>query len=93
MKYFSTNKKADDVSFKDAVIRGVAPDGGLYFPERIEKLPAGFWSEDSFETVLKAKNGLTVATARYIATNYKRTLKLEPSLIQILTKDDDWKVY
>ena len=41
MKYFSTNKKADDVSFKDAVIRGLAPDGGLYFPERIEKLPAG----------------------------------------------------
>lgn len=41
MKYFSTNKKAEDVSFKDAVIRGLAPDGGLYFPERIEKLPAG----------------------------------------------------
>lgn len=41
MKYFSTNKKADDVSFKDAVIRGLAPDGGLYFPERIEKLPTG----------------------------------------------------
>ena len=41
MKYFSTNKKADDVSFRDAVIRGLAPDGGLYFPERIEKLPTG----------------------------------------------------
>tara|TARA_B100000795_G_scaffold268759_1_gene256419 strand:+ start:5592 stop:6881 length:1290 start_codon:yes stop_codon:yes gene_type:complete len=41
MKYFSTNKKAEDVSFRDAVIRGLAPDGGLYFPERIEKLPAG----------------------------------------------------
>ena len=41
MKYFSTNKKAEDVSFKDAVIRGLAPDGGLYFPERIEKLPTG----------------------------------------------------
>lgn len=41
MKYFSTNKKAEDVSFKDAVIRGLAPDGGLYFPERIDKLPAG----------------------------------------------------
>jgi threonine synthase len=41
MKYFSTNKKAEDVSFRDAVIRGLAPDGGLYFPERIEKLPTG----------------------------------------------------
>ena len=41
MKYFSTNKKSEDVSFKDAVVRGLAPDGGLYFPERIEKLPTG----------------------------------------------------
>jgi threonine synthase len=41
MKYFSTNKKSEDVSFKDAVVRGLAPDGGLYFPERIDKLPAG----------------------------------------------------
>lgn len=41
MKYYSTNRKADEVSFKDAVIRGLAPDRGLYFPERIEQLPKG----------------------------------------------------
>lgn len=41
MKYYSTNKQAEEVSFRDAVIRGLAPDKGLYFPERIEKLPAG----------------------------------------------------
>ncbi len=41
MKYYSTRKISEEVSFKDAVVRGLAPDGGLYFPERIEKLPEG----------------------------------------------------
>tara|TARA_Y100000589_G_scaffold294715_1_gene300591 strand:- start:535 stop:1827 length:1293 start_codon:yes stop_codon:yes gene_type:complete len=41
MKYYSTRKKSQEVSFRNAVIRGLAPDGGLYFPERIEKLPDG----------------------------------------------------
>lgn len=40
MKYFSTNKKSEKVSFKDAVIKGLAPDKGLYFPESIAKLPS-----------------------------------------------------
>lgn len=35
MKYYSTNRKADAVSFKEATIRGQAPDKGLYFPEKI----------------------------------------------------------
>ena len=41
MKYFSTNKQAQLVSFKEAVIKGLAPDKGLYFPEEIQKLPNG----------------------------------------------------
>lgn len=39
MKYYSTNRTAPDASFRDAVIRGLAPDRGLYFPERIDRLP------------------------------------------------------
>lgn len=35
MKYYSTNKKSELVSFKVATIRGQAPDKGLYFPETI----------------------------------------------------------
>jgi threonine synthase len=34
MKYFSTNKNSPIVDFKEAAIRGQAPDKGLYFPER-----------------------------------------------------------
>ena len=29
MKYYSLNKKAEEVSFKDAVIKGLAKDKGL----------------------------------------------------------------
>jgi len=35
MKYYSTNKISPKVDFKEATIRGQAPDKGLYFPEQI----------------------------------------------------------
>ncbi|CAM4305060.1 threonine synthase [Zobellia nedashkovskayae] len=43
MNFYSLNKKAPEVSFKDAVIKGIAPDKGLYFPEKIEPLPKRFF--------------------------------------------------
>lgn len=42
MKYFSLNNKDHQSNFEDAVVRGIAPDKGLYFPERIPKLSEGF---------------------------------------------------
>ena len=39
MNYYSLNTPSDRVSFKEATIRGQAPDKGLYFPERIPVLP------------------------------------------------------
>lgn len=38
MKYYSTNKNSEIVSFKEATIRGQAPDKGLYFPESIPQV-------------------------------------------------------
>lgn len=35
MKYYSTNRQAPAVNFKEATINGQAPDKGLYFPEFI----------------------------------------------------------
>jgi len=42
MNYYSLNGKSPSVSFKDALIRGLAPDKGLYFPEKISKLTDDF---------------------------------------------------
>src|ERR1035441_7159143 len=44
MLYYSTNKKSPKVNFKEATIRGQAPDGGLYFPEVIPILSKNFIS-------------------------------------------------
>src|SRR5690606_13567796 len=43
MKFYSLNKQAPKVSFKQAVIKGIAPDRGLYFPEQIHPLPDSFF--------------------------------------------------
>lgn len=43
MKYFSTNGKADLASLEQAVIKGLAPDKGLYMPESIKPLPHEFF--------------------------------------------------
>lgn len=43
MNFYSLNKKSPNVSFKDAVIKGIAPDKGLYFPESITPLPKSFF--------------------------------------------------
>ena len=33
MKYVSTRGQAEPIGFLDAVLAGLAPDGGLYIPE------------------------------------------------------------
>jgi threonine synthase len=59
MNYYSLNHKAPKTTFKNAVIKGLAPDKGLYFPERMTPLPKSFWdnldklsnSEIAFEAI------------------------------------------
>lgn len=43
MKYYSLNFNSKNVSFAEAVTRGLAPDRGLYFPASIPELPANFF--------------------------------------------------
>jgi len=42
MLYYSTNNNSPKVDFKEATIRGLAPDKGLYFPETIPSLERNF---------------------------------------------------
>lgn len=42
MRYYSTNGAASEVTLKEAIIKGLAPDKGLYMPESIKTLPAAF---------------------------------------------------
>ena len=43
MRFVSTNDAAHHVSLKQAVLASLPPDNGLYLPERLPRLDAGFW--------------------------------------------------
>lgn len=43
MKYYSTNKQAPQANLQEAVVKGLAPDKGLYMPEEIKELPRSFF--------------------------------------------------
>lgn len=42
MKFRSTLRRSPEVSLRDAVLSGSAPDGGLYMPVEVPRLPADF---------------------------------------------------
>lgn len=45
MQYYSTNGNSPKVSLMKAVMSGLAPDKGLYMPERIERMPDSFFED------------------------------------------------
>lgn len=60
MKYYSTNRISPKASLKEAVIRGLAPDGGLYMPETIHRLPDAFF---------KNLAGMSLPEIAYVVAN------------------------
>jgi len=57
MKYFSLQNKQHIVSFEEAVVQGLAPDKGLYFPERIPAFDKELLNN------IESKNDLDIAYA------------------------------
>ena len=51
MIYNSLNKKSKAAEFPEAVVRGIAPDRGLYFPEKIHLLPDSFFENIEQESI------------------------------------------
>ncbi|MFN0212656.1 MAG: threonine synthase [Saprospiraceae bacterium] len=45
MQYYSLNNRDHKVGFEQALVAGLAPDGGLYFPESILPLPTSFFEQ------------------------------------------------
>lgn len=45
MNYYSTKNKQHKVNLKEAVLRGLPPDNGLYMPEYIPQLPHYFFED------------------------------------------------
>jgi threonine synthase len=51
MQFYSLNHKAPPAGLEEAITRGIAPDKGLYFPEKITPLPHSF-----FDTIAQLDN-------------------------------------
>jgi len=47
MEYYSTKNRNDSVTFRDAVMKGMPENGGLYMPESIPEIPEGFLRSDA----------------------------------------------
>ena len=63
MLYYSTNGKAPKATLAEAVVKGLAPDRGLYMPERLEKLPQSFY--DTIDTLSFQEISYRVASALF----------------------------
>ena len=49
MNYYSTNHQSPDATLAEAVVKGLAPDRGLYMPYSIKALPPSFY--DTIDTL------------------------------------------
>lgn len=61
MLYHSTNHQSPVVDLKQAILRSLPPDNGLYMPERLPVLGDDFWSR--WRTLSFAEIGFAVASA------------------------------
>ncbi|MEM1093642.1 MAG: threonine synthase [Bacteroidota bacterium] len=68
LSYHSTRSDAEPLSFADALIRGLAPDGGLYIPDAVPNLGATGWETASDFTTL-AKRVLRAWLADEVPAN------------------------
>ena len=51
MQFYSTNRRCPQVSLREAVMSGLAADGGLFLPERIPVIPAAFFNNIADMTI------------------------------------------
>ena len=84
MKYISLNHNSQPVNFKTALINGLAPDKGLYFPERIINLPKKII--DNIKTIDDTELCYEVIKD-YIGNDFT-----EDELIKIIQKTIDFKI-
>lgn len=53
MKYYSLTDNNNIASFSEAVIRGLAPDRGLYFPESTPRLDENFLADIATKSMVE----------------------------------------
>lgn len=83
MKYYSTNKNTPEVSLKEAVIKGLATDNGLFMPNHINKFDPSFF--DKIQNLSFQEIGFEVAK-KFFGDDIKET-KLKEIVFETLNFD------
>jgi threonine synthase len=89
MLYYSLNKQSANVDFKEATLRGQAPDKGLYFPEYIPSFPNAFIKDivsySKEEIALQVIQPYIAGTipARQLQTIVEETIDFEFPLVKV----------
>jgi threonine synthase len=78
LSYYSTNRKAPKVSFKDALIKGLAPDGGLYMPEQVPIFTAA---------EIESLSGLEYHEIAFKVLGKFLADEIEPAILKQITKE------
>ena len=83
MQYLSTRDSALRVSAQEAIVRGLAPQSGLFVPETFPKADLEGWKDLSYPVLAeKVLAGfLTILSADFTARWPSRILNVHPSLI------------
>ncbi len=77
-RFLSTAGKAPEVTLAEAVRRGLAPDGGLYFPNRWQPLPPAF---------LARLGGMELAESASFVAEHLLGSALDPAVLKGLVAD------
>src|SRR6185295_1695583 len=88
MRFASTRNAAHQTGFSDALLRGIAPDGGLYVPQSWPQLTAESFGGEATLANTAALGGSTVlaaVAARFIAP-FAAGDRLEPVLGDIVSE-------
>jgi threonine synthase len=73
VRFVSTRGEAEPCSFTQAMKRGLAPDGGLYLPDRYPLLPGEFWQE--LETCTLQQIAFKIAGPYFDSASEKKIIR------------------
>ncbi|QGA22022.1 hypothetical protein EYB26_009736 [Talaromyces marneffei] len=77
-RYLSTRGSSYGLSFEEVVLKGLASDGGLFIPEQIPELPAGWeteWRDLSFEDLAFKIFSLYISTSEIPSDDLKDIIR------------------
>lgn len=78
MKLYSTYRKSPVVGLQEAVMRGLAADGGLYMPERIPVIPRAFFKNIS---------SMSIRDIAFVVADMMLGDDIDPQVIRTIVND------